>query len=90
MDTDFWVKACNVSFSRPVEELRQRNDTAYGVAVSCLALPGAWLPRPLLTPSSDFRFRHFRRCQHGILLVGLQAASMEAERERDSWRPHME
>ena len=44
MDTDFWVKACNASFSRPVEELRQRNDTAYGVAVSCLALPGGWPP----------------------------------------------
>ena len=84
MDRNFWEKACNASVSRPVSALKQSNYVANAVAVSYIHC-NMTLPRCLLTQSSDFRLRIWCRVQRDILFAGLQAAAVEAERQRGGW-----
>jgi hypothetical protein len=82
MDRSFWEPACKAAANRPVSELKQSNYNASAVAVSrsrCQMI----LPRRLLMHSSDFPLRIWCRVQRDILLAGLQAAAVEAERREE-------
>ena len=87
MDPNFWAQACNAAVSRPVSALRQSHYLASAVAVSHSRCQ---IPCRLLMQLSDFHLRIWCRVQRGILLAGLQAAAVEAERERGGRRPRVE
>ena len=92
MDRSFWEQACKAAANRPVSELKQSNYIASAVAVSRSRCQMN-LPRRLLMHSSDFPLRIWCRVQRDILLAGLQATAVEAERreeQRGGWRPRVE
>ena len=86
-----WAQACNTALKRPVPEIRVASNAANGVAVSHFTLPGRCAAsRRLLTPSADFCLRYCCRFLRYFLFAGLQAAALEAERQRGGWGPGLE
>ncbi len=86
-----WVQACNTAVKRPVPEIRAASIAANGVAVSHITLPGRCAAsRRLLTPSTDFGLRYCCRFLRYFVFAGLQAAALEAERQRGGRGPGLE
>ena len=86
-----WAQACNTAIKRPVPEMRAASIAANGVAVSHITLPGRCAAsRRLLTPSADFCLRYCCRFLRDFLFAGLQAAALEAERQRGGRGPGLE
>ncbi len=86
-----WAQACVAALNRPVPDRRQGSNAANVVAVSYFTLPGSCVAsRRLLTPSSDFGLRFCCRFLRDFLFAGLQAAAMEAQRQRVGWGPSLE
>ena len=86
-----WAQACNTAIKRPVPEMRAASIAANGVAVSHITLPGRCAAsRRLLTMSTDFGLRYCCRYLCYFPLAGLQAAALEAERQRGGRGPGLE
>ena len=86
-----WAQACNTAIKRPVPEMRAASNAANGVAVSHITLPGRCAAsRRLLTPSTDFDLRYCCRFLCYFLFAGLQAAALEAQRQRGGRGPGLE
>jgi hypothetical protein len=78
-----WAQACNTALKRPVPEMRAASIAANGVAVSHITLPGRCAAsRRLLTPLTDFGLRYCCRYLCYFPFAGLQAAALEAQRQR--------
>ncbi len=86
-----WAQACNTAIKRPVPEMRAASIAANGVAVSQIMLPGRCAAScRLLTPSTDYGLRYCCRFLRYFLFAGLQAAALEAERQRGGRGPGLE
>ena len=86
-----WAQACNTAIKRPLPEIRAASIAANGVAVRHITLPGRRAAsRRLLTPSTDFCLRYCCRFLRYFLFAGLQAAAVEAERQRGGRGPGLE
>ena len=86
-----WAQACDSALKRPVPEMRAASNAANGVAVSHITLPGRRAAsRRLLTPSTDFGLRYCCRFLRYFLFAGLQAAALEAQRQRGGRGPGLE
>ncbi len=86
-----WAQACNTAIKRPVPEIRAASNAANGVAVSHITLPGRCAAsRRLLTPSTDYALRYCCRFLLDFLFAGLQAAALEAQRQRGGRGPGLE
>ena len=86
-----WAQACNTAIKRPVPEMRAAGIAANGVAVSHITLSGCCAAsRRLLTPSTDYGLRYCCRFFRNFIFAGLQAAALEAERQRGGRGPGLE
>jgi hypothetical protein len=86
-----WAQACNTAIKRPVPEMRTAGIAANGVAVSHITLSGRCAAsRYLLTLSTDFGLRYRCRFLRYFLFAGLQAAALEAQRQRGGRGPGLE
>ncbi len=87
-----WAQACNTATKRPVPDMRAASNVANGVAVSLIItlIGRCAASRRLLTPSTDFSLRYCGRCLRYFLFAGLQAAALEAERQRGGRGPGLE
>ena len=86
-----WAQACIAALNRPLSDRRQGSNAANVVAVSHITLPGSSAAsRRLLTPSTDFGLRYCCRFLRYFLFAGLQAAALEAQRQRGGRGPGLE
>ncbi len=89
-----WAQACNAALNRPVPERRIASNAGIGVAVSQYTLlSGRCIAsRRLLTVTllTDFGLRCCCRFLRAFLFAGLQAAALEAQRQRGGRGPGLE
>jgi hypothetical protein len=88
-----WAQACNTAFNRPFPERMRAGIAANSVAVRHFTLPGRCAAsRRLLTmtPSTDFSLRYCCCFLRDFLFAGLQAAALEAQRQRGGRGPGLE
>ena len=86
-----WAQACNTALKRPVPETRTAGNAANSIAVSHFTLPGRCAAsRRLFTPSTDYGLRYCCCFLRDFIFAGLQAAALEAQRQRGGRGPGLE